>query len=92
MKMNSLALVMVLAVFKGTAALAYCASGNPLDLRCSTSDFLNPVFGSVTYYMNNGPARWAEIQSCTHPNPYMPPNPKWCAAAMQAQRITTGAR
>jgi hypothetical protein len=89
--MNSRALIMVLAVFNGTAALA-CNPNNPMDLSCPPGYFLNRTFGSVSYYANNGPARWAQLQSCAHPNPLMPPDPRWCAAAMQAQRIVTGAR
>lgn len=91
--MDSLALILVLAVFNGPDALACNRSNpNPMDMSCPTTIFLDQTFGSVTYYATNGPARWAQIQSCTHPNPFMPPNPRWCAAAMQAQRITTGAR
>ena len=91
MKMNSLALIVVLAALNGTAAMA-CNPNNPADLSCPPTFFLDRTFGSVSYYMNNGPARFAEIVACTHPNPLNPPKPSWCAAAMQAQRITTGAR
>ena len=38
MKMNSRALIMVLAVFNGTAALA-CNPNNPMDLSCPTGIF-----------------------------------------------------
>ena len=93
MKMNSLALIMVLAVFNGTGALACNRSNpNPADLSCPPTFFLDRTFGSVSYYMNNGPARFAEVAACTHPIPWYHENPAWCAAAMQAQRITTGAR
>lgn len=82
----------MIAVVVASPAMAYCPSHNPLDLRCSTSDFLNPTFGSVGYYAANPQARFAEIQGCTHPTPYMRENPNWCAAAMQAQRATSGQR
>ena len=91
MKMTSLALIVVLAVSSGAQACNRI-NPNPLDMSCPTTIFLDNVFGSVSYYANNGPARFAQITACTHPNPLMPPNPRWCAAAMQAQRITTGSR
>ena len=93
MKMNSLALITVLAVFIGTGALACNRSNpNPMDLSCPTMIFLDRTFGSVSYYLNNGPARFAELAGCTHPTPLVHENPAWCAAAMQAQRIINGAR
>jgi hypothetical protein len=92
-KMNSIALIVVLAVFNGRPALACNRTNpNPLDMSCPTTIYLDNVFGSVSYYANNGPARFAQITACTHPNPFTPPNPRWCAAAMQAQRYATGAR
>jgi hypothetical protein len=91
MKMISPSLIMVLAVFSGTGALA-CNPNNPADLSCPPTFFLDRTFGSVSYYMNNGPARFAEVTACTHPVPGTRENPAWCAAAMQAQRLTTGAR
>ena len=91
--MRNVSFALVLAVLNGTAALACnMANPNPMDTTCKPSVFLDRTFGSVTYYMNNGPARFAEIAGCTHPTPLVHENPKWCAAAMQAQRIVTGAR
>ena len=66
---NSLTLIMVLAVFSGTGALA-CNPNNPVDLSCPPTIFLDRTFGSVSYYMNNGPARFAELTACTHPVPW----------------------
>lgn len=89
--MNSLALIVVLAALNAPMAIA-CNPNNPMDLSCPPGYFLNRTFGSIQYYANNGPARWAQIAGCTHPTPLVHENPQWCAAAMQAQRLTTGAR
>ena len=91
MKMNSLALILVLSVFNGAAAMA-CnrANPDPLDLTCPATIYLDRVFGSVAYYQNDKLARWVELAHCRSPDVRVRGPASWCAAAMQAQALTGG--
>lgn len=70
------------------SAHAYCASGNPLDVRCTPQDFLAPTFGQSAWYSQNQVATRGMIYDCAHPyaRGVAPPPVQWCAAARAALR------
>ncbi len=87
MKMNSLALIVVLAALNGRAAMA-CnhTNPNPMDLTCTMADILHPAFASPSFYTNDPNGRLAMLNACRDPRQHVPAS--WCNAAAAAQRIT----
>jgi hypothetical protein len=71
----------------GVPAMANCPTHDPLDPRCKMSDFSAPI-GTVQWYLDNSFDRQATLIRCRSA---FPPPRAWCDAAIQANRISTGA-
>jgi len=86
-KIPAVAIVLLLGGLPAHARSPGC-DGNPWNLRCNGSDFLDPVFGKPDWYRQNRIAAEATVRECTQPAPPIPgwkrPPPQWCRAAAAA--------
>jgi hypothetical protein len=85
--MKRYAVAIAAATLVSVQAFAYCPTHDPLDPRCKMSDFSAPI-GTVRWYLDNNFDRQATLIRCRSA---FPPPRAWCDAAMQANRISTGA-
>lgn len=86
MRILAVAIVLLLGGLPVHARSPGC-DGNPRNLRCQPSDFLNPVFGDAAWYRANPIAAEATVRDCTKPLPfpgYIRPNRAACQAAASA--------
>ena len=88
------AIVSASVALSSMPAQARCVSGNPYDLRCRPSDFLQPTMADQLWWAQQSQtARATMLFNCTHYRPGVAPPPiAWCRAAGQAQLASAGHR
>lgn len=89
---NAIAAFILASSIGSAVALATCAharspgcDGNPHNLRCQPSDFLDPVFANPSWWTQSRTDREMMIYKCTSPGVVQRPPASWCQAAIRTQ-------